>query len=69
MMKLYAHPDNYKTKKALTKISLTRSEALIAAEYVGLEVSCPLNAGEALTGKAGFISLCSLIIPTGLWFH
>ncbi|CAJ1405331.1 unnamed protein product [Effrenium voratum] len=39
-MKLYAHPDNYKTKKAL-----------IAAEYVGLEVSCPQNAGAAATGK------------------
>jgi len=40
MMKLYAHPDNYKTKKAL-----------IAAQYVGLEVSCPDKAGEAVTGR------------------
>lgn len=40
MMKLYAHPDNYKTKKAL-----------IAAQYVGLEVACPDKAGEAVTGR------------------
>jgi len=38
-MKLYAHPDNYKTYKAL-----------IAAKYVGLEVDCPKNNGGA-SGK------------------
>jgi len=38
-MKLYAHPDNYKTYKAL-----------VAAKYVGLEVDCPKNNGGA-SGK------------------
>eukprot|EP00933_Yihiella_yeosuensis_P023663 TRINITY_DN1840_c1_g1_i1.p1 TRINITY_DN1840_c1_g1~~TRINITY_DN1840_c1_g1_i1.p1 ORF type:complete len:443 (-),score=162.92 TRINITY_DN1840_c1_g1_i1:167-1495(-) len=40
VMKLYAHPDNYKTKKAL-----------IAARYVGLEVETPKASGAAQTGK------------------
>jgi glutathione S-transferase len=40
-MKLYAHPDNYKTKKAL-----------IAAKYVGLEIDTPPGAtAAAQTGK------------------
>ena len=48
-MKLYAHPDNYKTKKA-SRLSpwyavvrflsqMVASQALIAAQYVGLEVA------------------------------
>lgn len=39
-MKLYAHPDNYKTYKAL-----------IAAKYVGLEVETPGGSDTAQTGK------------------
>ncbi|CAK0836793.1 unnamed protein product [Prorocentrum cordatum] len=39
-MKLYAHPANYKTHKAL-----------IAAKYVGLEVETPAGAAAAQTGK------------------
>lgn len=38
-MKLYAHPDNYKTKKAL-----------VAAKFVGLEIEVP-KGGGAETGK------------------
>merc|ERR1719333_377222 len=51
-MKLYAHPDNYKTKKAL-----------IAAKYVGLEIEVPKGGGADQTGK-----IPVLVTPQGCIF-
>ncbi|CAE7526885.1 unnamed protein product [Symbiodinium natans] len=52
-LKLYAAASDYKTKKAGSgsRVSVTEFRVLIAAQYVGMEVSCPTEQGVASEGK------------------